>query len=287
MGATGVTLIIAKKIAGEVFLLADTLLTDPVLIRQKWHLITPKILNFDRIAVAFSGVIEPILKEWGRLPSDITLSEMISECETMVVRYGRHIDFIIVDFQNCSLTKVSEELCQDIDQGWIGNFEAFEKFQSYFHESKLRESNLMSNSSLGITYSPSKNPMFNEIYHKSHNAFLKLLSSTDFYVGGFLVPFVLTNDSARYGMYAKSHSSTTALSGALKEKANTWIDVDFEIRSPNSGSFSYEFLGTTSGYIINIPQIMKQTGWHSPFVERVEPSGSFFGLSKKIRGYPK
>lgn len=274
------TLIVAKKVAGNIFILADTLLTDPKKIIQEWHLVTPKILIFDNVAIAFAGVIEPVLNEWGLLPSDLTLDEAKEACLKMKGRYKNQIDFLIVRFSDVSLFQFQNNQFQVVEHAWIGNNDAFSKFQSHTLSILNPIANEVSDVKLSLVWLPSKNEDFNRVYGRSLCAFLKLLSSsTENYIGGFVVPFLVTSEVARFGSYAWMNTNIGATSELLSQTADVWHTVDFKLFSAKSGAFSIELLGSGSGFNIRIPQLMKATSWHSPFLEKVEPSGSYFGLS--------
>jgi tetratricopeptide (TPR) repeat protein len=220
------SLIIARKIKEQIFLVSDTKLTNPkddklYLDLRKDHVFKITILNH-QLVFAFAGneeMAESALKRISKLQDvkeicTILLnahqnSHSIEQYEVEFILAIGAPDFKLVEFKNGSMLST--------ESSYIGSTNAFKLFQGYFVGEKENEIEKIKDviegqnystiiSEITINYGPNaKEKEYSNIYSSAVNAMRNVIRSEKVEeVGGFCVPVVYDNGLFCYQKYLSS-----------------------------------------------------------------------------------
>ncbi len=153
------------------------------------------------------------------------------------------LDFILIEFEQRNLCEIKGDIRLCDQATWIGLQDAFGRFQQIRHD-KTRAAIQPEFKFCGEV---GNSKHFFDTFREDLFAFSELVSSNQTGVGGYPIPFVVTNDRNSFGNYALIYA------GAAPQYNNPdWRPIDWAIGDAGVGSHSIMFSGSTSGYIIKV-----------------------------------
>ena len=136
------TLIVCRQIKEKIYIVSDSKVTDKNAVRNNPLSGNLKCLILNPyLSLCFAGNIyyaEKILELFYN-NKILNLQQLVLECLKVNIESNNETDFIIASLENGNnmIIKISKKTAQQNQQNaWIGNSQAFSKFQEYYHSIK-------------------------------------------------------------------------------------------------------------------------------------------------------
>jgi hypothetical protein len=136
------SLIICRQIEEKIYIVSDSKVTDKNAVRNNPLSGNLKCLILNPyLSLCFAGNIyyaEKILELFYKNKT-LNLQQLVLECLRANIESNNETDFIVASLENGNkiIIKISNKTAQQNQQNaWIGNSQAFNKFQEYYHSTK-------------------------------------------------------------------------------------------------------------------------------------------------------
>lgn len=239
------SLIVARKFKGHIFVVSDTKLTYPDKEKNTpEHGLIKSINVTPNISISFAGDIsyaEEALKQI-QLSTDINhISEIIlnTHCDS-----NQKTDFIIAvvgnDEPSIFVFRKGEKT--KTETAWIGSSDGFDCFQKYFHDPESVPTTQGEITTLQITKMPDvEDKEVREFYSALFSAMRGVIEDSSVKeVGGFVVPVLNENGNFIYGSYAHCFRQPIDAEQEIP-KNGQWATVQWG--SAADGAFAVNFAG--------------------------------------------
>ena len=237
------SLIVAKQVGNNILVVSDTKLSDSRL--EKKYIVSndnPKdgvlkaVIISEKICVCFAGKREDARDAYKKINPKQTVSEIL---ETLL--YYNRLFSGSTDFILCS--NIDVPCIYEIKNGniiptsnaWIGDHNAFEKFQNYFHRGN---NNDISANSISLISGHVEDP-----FSKALNAMDCVIKDDAIHtVGGYRVSLSIRDSKFQYDFYMDTHFAPKTIT----LKAGEFFPLGHDTAA--SGGYTLTFIGASQDY---------------------------------------
>lgn len=231
------SLIVANVTSYSLFLLSDTKLTyrqqetNPYIEGG----IKTTILNYNR-CIAFAGAYEFAQETIQNIQSSDSNEDIL---QTLIsATTTDKVEFIFATIEPCpQIIKINNGIEQSCISAWIGDFDAFSLYQSFYTECEDSNSTNNELTRFQILKMPDGCPEADrELYSKMFTCMSAVIDSTEVdTVAGFTIPVITDNGVLKFGRYCSIFRCPIE----QHEVSQSWAPISFGDAS--TGSFSVNF----------------------------------------------
>lgn len=237
------TLIVARKYKNNFIIVGDTKITDPFFDKNnpKDGLIKSVIIN-SQLCISISGNIifgEEALQE---IVDGMQKENIIERLKYFHEKSENKTSFLVC-FGNpyFEMIIIKDGIIENGQNGWIGSFPAFKKFQNHFHSQK-KEIETTRGTFFEIALLPDE---FDEKGTKEYSSMFSSMNaviedSEIPEVGGFIIPIVYEKNRFEYMGYCHTYRKTIDI--AAESSNQEWTTI--KLLGAEEGSYCVNFSGS-------------------------------------------